>query len=481
MTAPASTVDHKTAETFVAGRSAGPGTAAGRSADRRSAAQHRASARRLPRNVAFYLLASIVVFLLAGSSAPTPLYSLYQAEWGFSPITTTVVFGVYALAVLVSLLTVGSLSDHLGRRPVLLVALAVQAVTMAVFATADGVPVLMAARVLQGLSTGAALGAVGAGLLDLDRARGTLANAVSAPIGTASGSLIAGLFVQYLPAPMHLIYLALGAVFIIQAVGVGFMSEMSSPRPGALGSLRVQFALPATVRRPMLVAAPALIAAWSLAGLYGSLGPTLVRLMVGRTSFVLGGLALFVIAGSGALTVVLLRSRAPRTVMFIGTIGLLAGVGLTLVAVYATSAVGFFLGSAVAGIGFGAGFQGAIRSVVPLAAPHERSGVLSILFVISYLAMGIPAVIAGVLVVHGGGILDTTRDYGLAVMVLALAALLGLLRRPAVRVPAGELTDGVPPEGAMDDVPTEGQTKAATASAPATVRCGHGNLAVDVG
>jgi predicted MFS family arabinose efflux permease len=416
MTAPASAVDRTTAEDS---RRAGRGLPVGTTA-----------ARRLPRKVSFYLLTSIVVFLLAGSSAPTPLYSVYQAEWGFSPITTTVVFGVYALAVLVSLLTVGSLSDYLGRRPILLVALAVQVVTMVIFATADGVPVLMAARVLQGLSTGAALGAVGAGLLDLDRARGTLANAVGAPLGTASGSLLAGLFVQYLPAPMHLVYLTLGVVFVIQAVGVTFMAEMSTPRPGALASLRVRFALPATVRRPMLVAAPALIAVWALAGLYGSLGPTLVRLMVGRTSFVLGGLALFVIAGSGALTVVVLRSRAPRTVMFIGTIALLAGVGLTVLAVYATSAAGFFVGSAVAGVGFGAGFQGAIRTVVPLAAPHERSGVLSILFVISYLAMGLPAVIAGVLVVHGGGVLATTRDYGIAVMVLALAALLGLLRLP---------------------------------------------------
>src|ERR1700754_565625 len=92
-----------------------------------------------PDSVAFYLLASIVVFFLAGSSAPTPLYAVYQAEWGFSPITTTIVFGVYALAVLAALLTVGSLSDHIGRRPVLLAALALQAAVMVVFATAEGV------------------------------------------------------------------------------------------------------------------------------------------------------------------------------------------------------------------------------------------------------------------------------------------------------------------------------------------------------
>ena len=377
-----------------------------------------------------------MVVLLAGSSAPTPLYALYQSEWGFSPITTTVVFGVYALAVLVSLLTVGSLSDHVGRRPVLLVALAVQAVTMLIFATADGVPMLLLARVLQGLSTGAAVGAVGAGMLDLDKARGTIANAVSAPIGTASGSLLAGVLVQYLPAPVHLVYLVLFVVFIAQAVGVALMAESSSSRPGALASLRIQFALPLAARRPMLLAAPALIAAWSLAGLYGALGPTLVRLMIGHNSFVLGGLSLFVLAGSGAVAVLLLRTAAPRTAMIIGTAALIVGLGITVLAIDALSTGLFFLGTVIAGIGFGGGFQGAIRSVVPTALPHERAGVLSILYVVSYLAMGLPAVVAGVLVVHGGGVIDTAREYGITVIVLAALALLGALRpspTPAAR------------------------------------------------
>src|SRR5664279_2870772 len=82
--------------------------------------------RRLSPTVAFYLQASIVVTFLAGSSAPTPLYAVYQDEWGFTPITTTVVFGVYAVAVLVALLIAGSLSDHVGRRPVLIAAIAGQ-------------------------------------------------------------------------------------------------------------------------------------------------------------------------------------------------------------------------------------------------------------------------------------------------------------------------------------------------------------------
>jgi hypothetical protein len=97
-----------------------------------------------------------------------------------------VVFGVYALAVLAALLIFGRLSDHVGRRPVLLVTLAVQAVSLVVFTTAGEVPELLAARIIQGVSSGAALGAIGAGMLDIDRPRGTLANAVSPGMGSGA-------------------------------------------------------------------------------------------------------------------------------------------------------------------------------------------------------------------------------------------------------------------------------------------------------
>src|SRR3984957_12174878 len=119
----------------------------------------------LPTGVAVGLLTSILVTLLASSSAPTPLYAIYQVRWSFSPVTITVIFGVYAVAVLTSLLVAGSLSDHVGRRPVLVGALSAQAIVMLLFAFAGGVDVLLVARVLQGLATGAAVGALGAGLV----------------------------------------------------------------------------------------------------------------------------------------------------------------------------------------------------------------------------------------------------------------------------------------------------------------------------
>jgi MFS family permease len=392
---------------------------------------------RLSTRASLVLLASVVVSFLASSSAPTPLYALYQSEWGFSPVTTTVVFGVYALAVLVSLLVLGRLSDHVGRRPVLVTALLVQALAMVVFATAAGVPELLLARVLQGLATGAALGAVGAGLLDLDRGRGTLLNAVAPGSGTAVGALLSGLVVSYLPAPTHLVYVVAVGVFALQLAGVLLMPETVTPRAGARASLVPDLRVPPRVRRAVLTAAPVLFAVWALAGFYGSLGPAVIRQVTGSTSFVLGGLGLFVLAGVAACSVYVLRDLAPRVLMLLGVGALLAGVALTLAAVDAGSAAAFFLGTAVSGVGFGSGFQGGIRVVMPLALAHERAGVLSVLYVVSYLGMGAPAVVAGLLVVHGGGLLDTAYGYGLAVMALAALALPAMVRRPAGAPTAG--------------------------------------------
>ena len=204
---------------------------------------------RLSGRPAVFVLASLVVALLASSAAPTPLYGIYQAQWHFTPITTTVVFGVYAIAVLTALLTLGKLSDHVGRRPVLLTAIAVHAGSLVIFATAAGVPALLAARVVQGLSTGAALGAIGAAMLDMDRELGTFANAVAPGMGSATGAILSALAVRFLPDPTHLIYLALIGVLALRAIAIAAMRETVSPAPGALAMGPIAFGLFAR-RRP---------------------------------------------------------------------------------------------------------------------------------------------------------------------------------------------------------------------------------------
>jgi predicted MFS family arabinose efflux permease len=383
----------------------------------------------------FYLLASITLAFLAGSAVPTPLYPLYQSLWGLSPVMITVVFGVYALAVLAGLLVAGRLSDHVGRRPVLIAATLAQVMAMLLFAIAASAAGLVLARIVQGLTTGAALSAVGAAMIDLNKSRGTVANAVAPPFGSAIGGIVAGFFVQFLPAPTHLVYAALAAVFVAQAVGLTFVKEPISRKAGAWSSLKPQLALPSAAREPLLLALPVLIAVWALGGLYASLGPTLLRGMLNSNAPLLGGLALFVLAASGGIAVLLLQNLEARKMMTLGSVSLLGGVGLVVLALAYSEVALFFLGTAVAGVGFGTGFQGAVRTVVGVAAPHERAGTLSIVFIVSYIALGVPAIIAGATVRHGN-LLATAQVFGAVIMALAAAALIASVFTSSCRAQA---------------------------------------------
>jgi MFS family permease len=380
---------------------------------------------RLSNRSTFALLASIIVVFLAGSSAPTPLYPTYQAAWGFSPIAITVVFGIYAVAVLATLLVFGSLSDYVGRRPVLIVGAIVEALAMVVFMTAHGLGTLLVARVVQGFGVGAAAATAGAAMLDLDRERGTIANAASPGLGTASGALLSGLLVQFLPSPTTLVYGVLAMVLVAQAIAVCFMPETVVRKPGALAALRPRLRVPSELRLTVLLAVPALVAAWALAGFYGSLGPALIRRVLGSTEPVLGGVALFALAASGASTIVLARRLSAKATVRLGALMLTLGVASMLVAIFTGSMIGFFAATVIAGIGFGASFHGGMRSVLSSATAEHRAGVLSVLYLIAYLSMGVPAVIAGIRVVHGGGIVGTAYEYGAVVIALTAAAFAG--------------------------------------------------------
>jgi len=248
--------------------------------------------------------------------------------------------------------------------------------------------------------------------------------------GTAIGGLLAGIFVQYLPAPSRLVFIMLSVAFVVQAIGVLLMPETTTTRPGALASLRPAFALPPAARRPMLTATPVIVAAWGLAGLYLSVGPALARQTVHSGSILVGGVVVFIMAGAASVTVLVARKLAAVRMMTNGIVTLIVGVALSLIAIATETAGVFFVSLIIAGAGFGATLQGAIRNVLPAAEEHERAGLLSLVYVVSYLSLGLPAVIAGTLVVYGGGLRTTALQYGAAVIALALLAL-AALRRPA--------------------------------------------------
>jgi MFS family permease len=399
------------------------------------------SHRVLPRASAFWLVTATTAGLLAASSAPSPLYEVYAAKFGFSAMTLTAIFAVYVLALLVSLLTVGRLSDHVGRRPVLAVALLLEAAAMGVFWSADGVTLLYLARIVQGFATGAAIGVLGAYLLDLqppDGSRlGSLVNSIAPTSGLGLGAVGTGLLVQYAPHPTRLVFAILTALFVAFAAATLVLPETVRRTPGALASLRPRVAVPPLARRAFAGAAPTMIATWALGGLVLSVGGSLLEVVFGQPNIAVIGAVLGGFALAGGLAALLGRDLGADTLGRLGTATLLVGTSVFVAAVASGSLGLFVLAAVVAGSGFGAGFLGALRAVTQLAAPHERAALLSAVYVVSYLAFSIPAVVAGILIIHVG-LKDTALGYGVFVAAVAMAALVvdGVLRARSGRSPA---------------------------------------------
>jgi MFS family permease len=386
---------------------------------------------RLNRPAAFWSVAALLVAVLAASGVPSPLYRVYQERFGFGPGALTAVFGIYAFALLATLLVVGALSDHVGRRPVLAAGLALQAVAMALFLAADGLGWLLVARVVQGLSTGAMTGAFGAAVLDLQRpgrSLGATVNAAAPGVGLGLGVLIAGLALQFLPAPTAWVYGGLTAFFAVAALAVLRLPESSPRVPGALASLRPQVHVPRDQRGGFLVAAPCLAATWALGGLFMSLGPSLLAGVFGVEAHLAGGLLLLTVNLTSAVGSVLAARLPADRAMVAGALVFAAGVAGLLVAV-ATRAVPVLFGAAVvAGLGFGAAFLGAIATATRGVAPGARAGLMSAVFVVGYLSFSVPAIAAG-LATARFGLAGVAQVYGAAVIALALTAVAGLLAR----------------------------------------------------
>ena len=395
--------------------------------------------RRLSRPAAFWSVAVLLVLMLAASGVPSPLYRVYQEEFGFSSGVLTTIFGIYSFALLVSLLVVGGLSDHVGRRPVLIAAFVLEATSMALFLFADGVGWLLAARVVQGLATGALTSTLGASVLDLqhrDRPLGAFINSASPGLGLSIGAVVAGLLVQFVPSPTDWVFGVLTVVFLLAAAGTYLLPESSARIPGALASLRPQVHVPPAHRRAFVVALPLLVACWALGGLYASLGPSLVADVFGIDNHLVGGLLILALNGTGIVGSLALRTSPPERALLLGALVFTVGVAGTVSALFATSAGLLFISAVVTGFGFGAAFLGAVSTITRGVAAGHRAGLLAAIFVVGYLAFSVPAIAAG-LAVGTFGLTRTTEVYGGIVVVLALLAAGGLLRaRRALAQPA---------------------------------------------
>ena len=398
-----------------------------------------AQARRrvLPASAAYVVAAFAVGLSQFASVVPSPLYHSYAAVWGFSTMTLTLIYATYAVGVLAVLLLAGRVSDEIGRRPVLLVALATLAVASAVFFFAESASWLFVGRALQGLAIGAALGTGSATLLDLhprhDASRVGIVTAVTASTGLGLGILTSAVVVQIGWAPLELPYVVLFALLTVAFAGVWWMPETVTSRERF--HLTVAWPrVPAAVRRPFALASLAAVAAWSVGGLYFSLGPRLGAHVFESSNVVLAASGIVIISLGAAVAQVVFGRIAPWLDMTVGSIAL-AVATLTIVVATTTQSIPLYIaGSVLGGAGWGLTFLGGLRSLGAAIPPEHRAAIFSAFYVVAYGALSVPAILAGIAADHYG-LLATFQVFGAVVAAVALVVAVAAWRtRPSAVV-----------------------------------------------
>jgi MFS family permease len=364
--------------------------------------------------------------LYAAAGALMPLLVVYQEQWQFPPMVLTLAFAVFAVGFLAAVLTVGSLSDHVGRRPVLVGALIIQLISNVMFLVAPDVEWVIAGRIVQGLATGAATTAFTAALVELAppnrNGLGTVLGSVGLTGGLAVGSLLAGLAIQFTTASNAIVFTVLTLITMLGIVVVALAPETVTRAPGALRSLIPRVTVPSTARAEFAAAAPVIAAVWMGSGLSGGLAPSMVRSVFGVDSGLLTGLSGFVSPAMSAVVGLAVARFDPRRAMTIGIFAsILGAIGIFGGPLGGSLAV-MIIGQAIAGAGFGASFAASLRLILPLAAAHQRATVVASIYLVSYLAFGVPIVIAGQLV-EPVGLVPTVFWYTVTTVVLALIGL----------------------------------------------------------
>ena len=380
---------------------------------------------------AFAGISAAMVAVLVAAGAPTPLLPIYQARWGFPAWQLTLAFGVYAFSLLVAILVIGSLSDHVGRRPLMIAALALDLVAMLVFLLSTSIGWLVVARLVQGVATGAASSALSAAVVELApphrKKLGAMMTSLAPLAGLGIGALFSGLLAQFASDAAFDVWLALTVVMALGTLFTLVTPETATRKPGALASLRPRVVLPAQVRRLYLTALPGIVSSFMMMTLFMGLVPVVLVAVFAVHSPLVGALAAFVTFAAGTAAAAFTSAVRPRRLRTLGTSSLTLGSILFVTAIGAHALPLVWAAALFCGLGLGASFSGTTRGLVPEVEPHQRAGLFTAIYLAGYVTMGISAVVAG-LVIGVVGAASMAIGFG---AVMAVTALLGVITTSA--------------------------------------------------
>ncbi len=381
------------------------------------------------RGYAFALLAYAFAAIMLGTTMPSPMYALYADHLDFAVAETTVIYAAYAGGVLAALLIFGSWSDAVGRRPMLLAGTLCALASAAVFLNADSIALLLVGRVLSGLSAGLFTGTATAAVIEAAppswRTRAPAVATIANMGGLSSGPILAGLLVQYGPAPLQTPFVVHIVLVVLAAGAVLAVPETSS----RTGKVRLQsLSVPAQVRPVFVIAGLAAFAGFSVVGLFAAVAPAFVANVIGIDNHAVAGLTAGSLFAASAVAQIFAVRIPPRRAVAMGCAILVAGMLVLAAALHFSSLLGLIAASVVSGIGQGISFSRGLADVVGVTPTECRAAVGSAYFVVSYITISVPVIGAG-LAAQVWGLRTSGMIFAVLVGVLAAACLVAILRQ----------------------------------------------------
>jgi MFS family permease len=386
-------------------------------------------------HVAFWLTATAFLVNMGFSAVPTPLYVLYQARDHFSNLMVTIVYAVYAVGVVGSLFLAGHLSDWMGRRRIIVPALAANVVSALIFIFEPSLTGLIIARIISGISVGLTTATATSYLAELHtNARPGASSGRAEIVATASnlggigiGPLVAGLLAQFAPAPLRLPFIVFGAVLVVLLAAMAFSPE-TVRRPDVRPAYRPQrIAVPAHARGIFFAATFAGMAAFAVYGVFNSLVPSFLAGTLHVQSHAVAGAVAFAAFASGALAQITQRGVSNTNILRRSVPTVIIGLALLAGAMWVGNLALFVIGGVITGAGAGLVFKGALVAATSTAPEGARAEVLAGFFLGAYVGLSIPVVGLGIATMYA-----PARDVMLVFVVLAAAATAASVR-PLVR------------------------------------------------
>jgi MFS family permease len=374
------------------------------------------------------VIAVMIAVLFAGSTVLTPLYVIYQQQFGFSQITLTLIYAVYVIGNLSALLLFGRLSDEIGRRRVAVPAIAVAIISAMIFLFAEGTGALYVGRILSGFVIGIGAGTATAWLAELigdkDKSRATMIATSANFVGLGIGALIAGLLAEYAPWPLQLSFV----VYVLALLAIGILVSLTPEtiqqpaRSLQRVSMRPRLSVPSAIRAQFIAPAVTGFGAMALVGFYAALVPSILAEQLHETNHAVAGALFFELAAVVAGTIVATRHLSSRLAMLWALVLMLPSVALVVLAQVLGSMPVMIIATAVCGVAAALGYRGSLQVVNQIAPEDRRAEVVSSYFVCCFSGNALPVIGVGVMSPWTGAIIASLL-FAILISAFALAAL----------------------------------------------------------